>query len=667
MAHFFKQVADQGLLIFLARLPPGRARLLLLGLAAVITLAICAAFRGTLVTFEEQVGAIGWKLNPSRVTEERINIIAIDEKSLKELGPWPWPQEIKANLAIALKEAGVQLQVYDIVFPEPREGDELFLRALVSTRAVLSQIPLLQSAQDIRTGSLTHPLTGITCSAETNNAENYLANTPAFAAIPKGHITPLIDTDGAVRKVPAFICVDGKSYPALAISALFAAINAESWGVTVASGKFPFGPQLQLALNSYPGLDIPLDKDGNMRVSFKNDPDAYQVFSAVDVLRNRIDRELLEGTWALVGYSAFGLGVGTDTVPTPFNGTAPGVELQARMLSSLLDNNTPFTPTAAPLLLVLLSIAFSGFLYWCSGAHERLGRYGLPLSAILFPSVAIMLHAQLLSEFDIWIGWLAPALYSVCAASLLILYGYAKVSMERSRVLNNLSSYLPVDVAKEIAYTLPNSSINARRQDATLLCADLRNFSTYGEARPPEEAAALLHYFFVRTTEVIEKHQGRVHEFKGDSLLAIWDGSGSHSAGLALKAAVDMQAAIWEILQQAPPAGLEPLALGISIEQGPVLIGSIGPAHRRSHTLLGETVTITLRIQDMTVELAQPILIGECASRQLTEYGLESQGSYLLSGLKIPHTLFAPRQGDTLTPKMHREQPPFKLLLGGKQ
>ena len=239
--------------------------------------------------------------------------------------------------------------------------------------------------------------------------------------------------------------------------------------------------------------------------------------------------------------------------------------------------------------------------------------------------------------------------------------------MERGRVLSNLSSYLPTDIAQEIAYTLPDSSINARRQDATLLSADLRNFSAYGEARPPEESAALLHFFFVKSTEIVEKHNGRVHEFKGDSLLAIWDGSDALVATQALQAALEMQREIQGVLPQNPPAGLEPLALGVGIEQGPVLIGSIGPAHRRSHTLLGETVTITLRIQDMTAELAQPILIGECAARQLSDQHLQSQGSYLLNGLRIPHTLFAPPLENIPEPKIRNDQPSLRLLHGGRQ
>ena len=193
--------------------------------------------------------------------------------------------------------------------------------------------------------------------------------------------------------------------------------------------------------------------------------------------------------------------------------------------------------------------------------------------------------------------------------------------------------------------------------------------SDSAETYPPNltDSEVAIHIAKNKATAIIEKHHGRVHEFKGDSLLAIWDGSGSVPASHALQAALAMQAAIDEVLPQTPPAGLEPLALGIGIEQGPVLIGSIGPSHRRSHTLLGETVTITLRIQDMTSELAQPILLGECVARQLGDKGLQSQGSYLLSGLRIPHTLFAPPLQNAVPQKIKAEAPSLKLHRGGRQ
>jgi class 3 adenylate cyclase len=82
--------------------------------------------------------------------------------------------------------------------------------------------------------------------------------------------------------------------------------------------------------------------------------------------------------------------------------------------------------------------------------------------------------------------------------------------------------------------------------------------------------------------------------------------------------------------------------------------------------MLGDTVTITLRIQEMTAELAQPILLGECIARQLSNTSLESQGSYLLSGLRIPHTLFAPISAEAQQRRSRSEQLNLKIISGGR-
>ena len=153
--------------------------------------------------------------------------------------------------------------------------------------------------------------------------------------------------------------------------------------------------------------------------------------------------------------------------------------------------------------------------------------------------------------------------------------------------------------------------------------------------------------------------------------IASWpcgDGHNQAAAVNALIAAKEMQKELSaSLLTNFAPEGLEPLALGIGIEQGPALIGSIGPAHRRSHTLLGDTVAITLRIQEMTADIAQPILIGECAARQLSDQGLESQGSYLLAGLKNPHVLFALAADRSVEAAATQASPSLRVIRGGQQ
>ncbi|MAY55063.1 MAG: hypothetical protein CMQ37_04295 [Gammaproteobacteria bacterium] len=649
-----------------ARLMPMRGRLLMLALAALLTVLLMTLFSAPLQILQERLGAQGWVMSADEQLEERITIVAIDERSIAEIGPWPWARDDMARLVSALNAAGVQLQIHDVVYPEPRSGDDILIAALqASPGAVLAQVPVLpgQNQPDVQTGQMTHPMQGVACDATATQTGSFVANHAGFASIPKGHIAPIVASDGSVRNVPAVICVDGQTYPALAISALLQATTAGSWQASITQGDSWLAPEQIMRLNAYPGLDIPLDQDGNLRISYKDRPENFQAISAIDVINGNYPAGMLQNAWVLIGGTAFGMG---DIVPTPYNGATPGVELQARLIGSLLDTTMPYTPRSAEILLGLMAVLFALALYGLASARERMAAYGLPAASVLMPVIALALHWQLLAAYEIWLGWVAPALFSILAASALLLLEQARVRVERTRVFGNLNSYLPSDIAREIAYSLPSSSINARRCDVTLLSADLRNFSAFGEARPPEESAAILHFFFSKSAEIVERHGGRIQEFKGDSVLAVWDGQNERAAHAALAAARQMQDSIHKDMPQTPPAGLEPLALGIGIEQGPALVGSIGPAHRRSHTLLGDTVTITLRIQELTAELAQPILLGECVARQLADLKPESQGSYLLDGLRIPHTLFAPANDEAAQRRARQDQLNLKVVSGGK-
>lgn len=657
-------------LAFLVGLDPRLGRALILLAAVVLTFFVTALFRPALNTLEESLGALGWTLAPVDELEQRITIVAIDERSLAEVGPWPWTRQQMANLVNAIDAAGAQLQLHDIVYSEEKAGDANFLAALQASRgAVLAQIPDIQSGFTLQTGLMTHALSGVSCDAASGgiqipNTQNYLAAHSGLASIPKGQITATIASDGSVRTAPAVVCVNGAAYPSLAIMGLLQATNSSKLEASITQGSSLFDPAQILTLEAYPGLSIPLDERGELRISYANLPSNYRAISAVDVLNGDIEPGLLDNTWALVGTTAFG---SDDIVPTPYSGATPGVELQARLLSSILDVSIPYTPRSSATLLLVLSGVSALLLFGLAGLGGRVAAYGLPAAALLIPVIALSLHMQLLNSANIWLGWLFPAVYGLIAASSLLLLEQSRVRVERGRVFSNLSSYLPSDVAREIAYTLPSSSVNARRTNVTLLSADLRNFSAFGELRPPEESAAVLHFFFQRAAEIVEHHGGRIQEFKGDSLLAVWDAHDAQAAKQALAAAQDMQVSINQgLLQAHAPIGLEPLAIGIGIEQGPVLVGSIGPAHRRTHTMLGDTVAITLRIQEMTAELAFPVLLGECIARQLNDLDLQSQGSYLLSGLTVPHVLYAPKQAEQEEPTDDANQPTLKLLKGGR-
>lgn len=625
--------------------------------AAVLWLLITALASPWLNALQERAGDWAWTLGAGRGDERRLIVVDIDERSLAEIGPWPWPRETQARLLDNLAQAGVSQQILDIVFTAPRADDATLARALAQHRPVLAQVFALQQGGVPAVGQLAGALDWPTCPAPFAEATGYLANQPTLLSPPSGpplgvgHITPRVDADGVVRHQPAIVCHGGKAYPALGIAALMQ--GSGEGNLALMRGGWADAPW-QLAAR---GLGrIPLDEAGNLRVSWRLHPDQFISLPAADVLAGRTPAHLLQGAWVLVGSSAFGL---NDSIATPYDGAGSGLQAHVQIIAALIDGRTPYTPRFAPLLQGVLVLLGLGLMAWLvrpqaqnvAGVprHGRFPVYLLPLVALGQALVLLALHATLQLRAGLWLGWVAPALLLLLAGLAMGMLAHARSRIDRDRIYAHLASYLPAPVAAALALQPPSSAIQAATRQVSVLVADIRNFSAYCEARPPEEAAAVLHAFFSEATRVVQAHGGVIESFQGDAVLAVWNGelqqaetaSATGHAPQALRAAVELLAASRSVLPDPAPAGLEPLSLGIGVETGPAMAGSFGLASRRTHMVMGRTVTIASRLVEMTADLAHPILVGEGLAGQIGGAGLESMGTFLLDGMRVPHHIYA--------------------------
>jgi len=134
----------------------------------------------------------------------------------------------------------------------------------------------------------------------------------------------------------------------------------------------------------------------------------------------------------------------------------------------------------------------------------------------------------------------------------------------------------------------------------------------------------------------------------------------------AVAAARELWLRCSEELPNVPPQGLEPLALGVGVESGMALLGSFGPAGRRVHTVLGQTVTVAMRLQEMTADLSYPILVGDLAAERVgvpfehSELALKPLGTFLLPGLRHSSRVFTLR--NLLQPGTPAEQSSLHYL-----
>ena len=227
-------------------------------MAALTTLALVFSLKGPLSSIEERAGSLPWLVVSDKTPEERIAIVSIDEKSIADVGPWPWSWEIIADLVDRINEAGAQLQIHDILYPV---GERAYERRLLTSltdqeRSIIAQLPILQSqSESLQTGSLTHSVTGIDCqvsegSGQFPQASGFIGSSDLLSPVPKGHIAPIIDSDGSVRRIPSMVCANGRAFPALALAPFFQLVGSQSWQAEVRTNLGVFGPNQILTFDS---------------------------------------------------------------------------------------------------------------------------------------------------------------------------------------------------------------------------------------------------------------------------------------------------------------------------------------------------------------------------------------------------------------------------------
>ncbi|WP_088285378.1 CHASE2 domain-containing protein [Ideonella sp. A 288] len=633
--------------------------------AAIVVVLVQWLAPRTLGGVEAFTGDMAWRVGASSQPERRLVVVDIDEASLRDVGPWPWPRATMAELAQKLAKAGALVQAYDIAFTDAKAGDDELQKAWAQTAVVAGQVFSIDPSVTPVAGVVSGHLGMAGCPPFAPVSHGHYGSSeallPAHPAV--GHLTPRIEADGVVRKLPALVCHQGRAYPSLALATLWRAAQPESGAAEGAARGLPLpdwewhiasdhrlvsgllAPAAWLTSRSLPGLVIPLDAQGDLRVPYALDRKAFASVSASDVLKDRADTAMLKGAVVLVGATAFGIG---DTVATPHGAVASGLEVHAQALVGLLDHRLPYTPTTWPALQWVAMLVVATTLHLVARQGRGAPAKRLPLTGLALAAVCIAGAVVGLLRFDLWLPWASTALFAMLASVMLATAEHALTRAQRERLSAHLGSYLPAPVAQRLMKSDPSGSLQVEQRDVTVLVADIRNFSAFATHRPAEETAIMLHSFCCIAVDVVEQFGGVVENVVGDSVLAVWNAYSDcpDHPKQAMAAAQELVRATRQLLASGPPitesSPVQPLALGVGLESGSAIVGSFGPARRRAHAALGEPVSVANRIQQMTADLSMPILVGPTLAAGLPAEGVEPQGEYLLEGLSKHYRLFAP-------------------------
>lgn len=213
--------------------------------------------------------------------------------------------------------------------------------------------------------------------------------------------------------------------------------------------------------------------------------------------------------------------------------------------------------------------------------------------------------------------------------------------------LRAFSTYVPRSLVARLVRSGETGIAEPREAIVTVMFTDIAGFTTLSEQMDAASAARLLNHHFAILCRAVDAHGGVVDKFLGDGMLAFFgapDRLEGHAAA-AVRAAATIREELENDNREGALEGRPPLRVRISIHTGPVIVGNIGASDRVNYTIVGDTVNVSQRLQEVGKLLAPDAAVsitisGETASRLDDSFKTVPMGERRLRGRDEPTKVF---------------------------
>jgi adenylate cyclase len=602
--------------------PGATARVLIAAVAVALT-----AWAQLLPASTESYFANEWlrdsfvRAHASSAPETRLVVVDIDEISLAELGPWPWPRErIATLLEQLLTEYGARGVALDFVFPESADGDgDARMAALAQFGPlVVAQAFDFNGNNPVRVGQLAGGAAHAGAAAVP--ASGFIANHAGFArAANTGNIGLIPDRNGMIRRLPMQTSFDGRGYPTLSLALL----DCCNRGGAAVAGPAPTG-----ALSGGNGL---------RRVPFSRNWDAYTVVGAADVIAGRLPPQFVKDKLVLVGSSALGL---LDRVATPLAPSTSGMQVHAAALTALLDIRAGAAPAAWPgsaiaILFATLVALMAAYTFPRLSALSNVAILGAATAAWLALAYVIAPH-------DAEFSTTGPLVSNLFLLAVAVPFAWQQAQRESRQLLGTLRQYVADAVVDELLRSNLKDPLAPTQRAVTTLIADMEGYTGHVESLPVEQAAQLTRDFLNCLTGPVLAQRGTLDKYTGDGLVAFWGAPlpiDDH-ADLALDAALAIVAEMVIFNGARATLGLAPVRVRIGIESGIAMAGDFGSKSRSIYTAVGDSVNVASRLESLARDLPYNVIIGPGTAQAARRHKLLLLGETMLRGKEKNTTLY---------------------------
>jgi adenylate cyclase len=580
------------------------------------------------------------RLYPRPYVKQPVVIVDIDEKSLEQVGQWPWPRSEVARLIDRLTAMGAIDIAFDVVFAEPDRlspdriaadnpdlpeavradllklpsNEQVLADSIRRSRVIVGETSVRQADQTLAGGDRKIP--DVPYAALGGDPTPYLLKFPRLvqnlpviseAATGRGLFTVEPDPDGIFRRVPLVMMVEDHMRLALSAEMLRIATGGQAFATRTGDAG--------LEGIVVGGVFVPTDGNGRVWPWF-NGSSRERYVSAGSVLSGEAPAASIAGHMVVVGTSAVGL---EDFRATPVANFMPGVEIHAQIIENILTQQFLHRPGYA-IGMELVFVALAGlFVIWLVptiGAFYAFFAAVSVLGMVATSSLWAFYSQRMLIDASFPIGALAAIFMLMATAN------YMREERQKRQIRSAFGQYLSPALVDRLADHPEQLVLGGETRELTLLFTDVRGFTTISESfkSNPQGLTRLMNRFLTALSRAILDRDGTIDKYMGDAIMAFWNApiDLSDHALRACRSGLDMVKRAKELneerlkeVEQNPEEVFHEIKIGVGINTGQCVVGNMGSDMRFDYTALGDTVNLASRLEGQSKPYGVEVILGD--------------------------------------------------------
>ena len=526
--------------------------------------------------------------------------VNIDEDTLDKLGQFPFPRDMYAGIIKELYKRDAGLVVFNVLMPEKdRFGKDAVLGDVMSRYPVVLPSLGSEQAKNINHGSPAQAVgqdpAGIVVEYPglINNVEPQ-----GSVAAGVGIVNTFPEIDGVVRRMPMVILSQEQLHPALALETLRVATKDPKFQVKI-------GDMGVEAVRVPKFGKIPTDDVGRVWIDWSASPREFSYMKLP---------ESFDGGIVVVGLSAAGL---ANPVSTARGEVWPHY-LQGALMGTMISQSNIQRPAWADQAEIIALLAAGVLVLFLA----RWTYAFIPVIIVLASShfVASYLYSEYRYLVDItaFVGF--TALVYIHAYSVKFLSEY----LQKSQIKKQFGSYVNPVIVERLQKDPSFIKLGGEKKDLTIIMSDMRNFTGLGETYGDDVVAftQTMNRYMTAIAEPILRNNGCLIKFIGDASLhvhgaPIQEEQDPDHAHAAVRTGLEMIHAVELFNIELEKEGKPHVGMGLGINTGPTLIGNIGSKDRFGYDVLGDSVSLTARLESQTKNYGQLIIISEFTEKRV--------------------------------------------------